>query len=167
MSRAARYVLFASAAGLLGACTAVPNLGGPGGAGASSVSGTVSGPGLPTSQTKIGLYYGIPGTSDLSGAQVYTLSSGHFSVPLDNSQQVAILFAFQDLQNDNKVDAGDPDSYATSCSGCTYYKLANLGSGNWSITQYTQNGSNPVSGDLASANIAFNTGSNTASLASR
>jgi hypothetical protein len=137
---------FATLVLALSACEGVPNLDLPGQSLRGEVSGNV------TSKTKIAVIEGSVAL-DFTGAKVLKISNRQFSYALPSTETTAFLAAFEDQNNNDRWDDGEPiTSDAAACTGCSYLQLTKV-AGSWKVTEQTSSG--PKSATLTDSNIAF------------
>lgn len=144
MARLSRPLAVVMVALALTACDTIPNLAGPN----QTIQGEVSGYSS-SANIKVAITNTVP--YDFTDATVVPVTNGKFSYALpDNTLNLAIA-AFDDKNNNNKWDAGEP--ITTDCDSCSYLKVSRSGT-TWTVTEQTSSG--PKSATLTDSTIAFN-----------
>ncbi len=142
-----RHIVIATASILVG-CSVLP-----GTTPAGLISGAVTGSGV-SSSTKLAVYFG-PASVGTPPDDVVPASAGLFEYSIPSGQDTVTLVPFNDLKNDNMLDAGDPNSLdPNSCADCSYVQAARTGT-SWTVS-ILGGTSGSQTATLTTASMAFN-----------
>ena len=142
-----RHITIATAAILVG-CSVLP-----GTTPSALISGAVTGAGVSAS-TKLAVYFG-PASVGTPPDDVVPAAAGLFDYSIPSGQDTVTLVPFDDLKNDNTLDAGDPNSLdPNSCADCSYVQAARTGT-SWTVS-ILGGTSGSQAATLTTANMSFN-----------